>query len=55
MGESQVVSFTLAPKQFSVVLEDGSRVVQAGEFELFVGGGQPGTGAADLMAKFTIL
>jgi beta-glucosidase len=42
-GEEREVSFTLTRKQLSVVLEDGTRVVEPGEFDLFVGGGQPGT------------
>ncbi len=29
----------------SVILDDGRRVIEPGVFELFVGGGQPGTGA----------
>lgn len=42
-GSSEEVIFHLAPKQLTVVLDDGTRVVEAGEFEVFVGGGQPGT------------
>ncbi|HJQ23561.1 MAG TPA: glycoside hydrolase family 3 C-terminal domain-containing protein [Blastocatellia bacterium] len=41
-GESQVVSFTLAPRQFSLIDSQFKRVVEPGEFEISVGGAQPG-------------
>jgi beta-glucosidase len=47
-GESRTVSFTLAPDQFSVIDNDGHRVVEPGAFEVSVGGKQPGfRGVAD--------
>jgi len=53
-GETQRVTFTVAPKQMSLFLDDGRRVVESGTFELFVGGGQPGTGAAGVAGEFTV-
>ncbi len=40
-GESQQVSFTLEPKQLSVIDDNGQRIIEPGEFEISVGGGQP--------------
>jgi beta-glucosidase len=40
-GETKAVSFTLAPRQFSVVDDAGRRVVEPGDFEVSIGGGQP--------------
>ena len=45
-GESKTVRFTLAPRQFSVIDDAGRRVVEPGDFEVSVGGGQP---AAELV------
>ena len=47
-GEKQTVHFTIDPRQLSLVDADGIRSVQPGEYELYVGGGQPsaGTGAS---------
>jgi beta-glucosidase len=44
-GESKVVRFTIEPRQLSLVNADGSRSIQPGEYELYVGGGQPSTNA----------
>ncbi|UCC69397.1 MAG: glycoside hydrolase family 3 C-terminal domain-containing protein, partial [Armatimonadota bacterium] len=41
-GERESVRFTLTPRQMSLIDEDGSRVVEPGEFAVVVGGGQPG-------------
>lgn len=41
-GETQTVTFTLSPRQFTLVAEDGARWLEPGAFEVFVGGGQPG-------------
>ena len=53
-GETQRVIFTVAPKQMSLFLDGGRRVVEPGAFELFVGGGQPGTGAVGVAGEFEI-
>ncbi len=41
-GEKQTVSFTLTPRQLSMILDDGRRVETPGEVEISVGGKQPG-------------
>ncbi|MGD2067469.1 MAG: glycoside hydrolase family 3 C-terminal domain-containing protein [Gemmatimonadota bacterium] len=47
-GERSRVSFSLDPRAFSLIDADGGRVVEPGEFEISVGGKQPGqTGVAD--------
>lgn len=40
-GESTEVSFQLTPKAFEMVKNDGSRVVESGEFKIYVGGSSP--------------
>jgi beta-glucosidase len=40
-GESETVHIAIGPRQLSLVNADGSRSVQPGEYELYVGGGQP--------------
>jgi len=44
-GQTQHVRLTLNPRDLSMVNEEGTRLVAAGDYNLFVGGGQPGTGA----------
>lgn len=47
-GEKRVVSFTLQPRQLSVITDDGRTVVEPGEFRVTIGGKQPGfTSSAD--------
>ena len=47
-GEKQSVSFTLTPRQMSIIDDRGQRVIEPGEFLLNVGGKQPGfTGSTD--------
>lgn len=41
-GQSETVSFTLTPRQFSLIDDQARRVVEPGDFEISVGGGQPG-------------
>jgi len=46
-GESQVISFTLEPRQLSMINNKDKQVVEPGYFTIAVGGEQPGfTGAA---------
>jgi len=40
-GESTEVSFELTPKAFEIVKNDGLRVVESGEFKIYVGGSSP--------------
>ncbi|MDR3703304.1 MAG: glycoside hydrolase family 3 C-terminal domain-containing protein [Candidatus Sulfopaludibacter sp.] len=44
-GQTQHVRLTLNARDLSMVNEEGTRLVAAGDYKLFVGGGQPGTGA----------
>jgi beta-glucosidase len=53
-GKTEHVRFTLDPRDLSYVNEAGERVVAAGSYRIFVGGGQPGTGAAGLEARLSI-
>jgi beta-glucosidase len=43
-GETRTVSFTLAPRQVSLIDEDSRRVIEPGLFEVTVGGKQSGFG-----------
>jgi beta-glucosidase len=45
-GQTQHVRLTLNARDLSMVNEEGTRLVAAGDYKLFVGGGQPGTGAS---------
>jgi len=44
-GETTHVLFTLQPAQLSEVDHDGKTAMQAGDYTIFLGGGQPGQGA----------
>jgi hypothetical protein len=44
-GRTQQVRLTLNARGPSMVNEEGTRLVAAGDYQLFIGGGQPGTGA----------
>jgi beta-glucosidase len=47
-GEQRRVSFTLTPRQLSLINDNGKRVIEPGEFLVTIGGKQPGfTGHAD--------
>jgi beta-glucosidase len=45
-GQTQTVSFTLAPRQLSLIDNRGRRIVEPGEIEIQTGGGQVGRGSA---------
>jgi beta-glucosidase len=53
-GQTQHVRFTLDPRDLSCVNEAGDRLVAAGAYRVFVGGGQPGTSAPGMEAPLTI-
>jgi beta-glucosidase len=53
-GGTQHVSFTLDARDLSEVTQIGDRIVAAGDYQLVVGGAQPGTGAPSAAAQFTI-
>ena len=44
-GQTQRVHFTLHPRQLSVVDAQGNRSMQAGKYQVYVGGSQPAAGA----------
>ena len=41
-GETKKVQFTLNAQDFSLISNAGKEIVEAGEYEIIVGGGQPG-------------
>jgi len=53
-GQTQHVRLTLTPRDLSMVNEEGTRLVAAGAYKLFVGGGQPATGAPGAELALTI-
>lgn len=53
-GERKTVSFTLTPRDLSLVSQSGERRIMPGEYTVFVGGGQPGRSAHGLRALFRI-
>ncbi len=48
-GQKQTVTFTITPRQMSLIDERGKRVIEPGEFKLSIGGGQVG-----LPGKFSV-
>jgi beta-glucosidase len=53
--EKRNISFTLTPRQMSLIDDAGKRVIEPGEFLVAVGGKQPGfTGAADAQTTGTV-
>jgi len=53
-GASQTVKFELNPRDLSMVTEAGVPTVAEGAYGVFVGGGQPGTGAPGVTGNFSI-
>ena len=55
-GEKKTVIFTLKPLQLACVADDGRRMIEPGEIEISVGGGQPDptTPSNVLTGKFTV-
>jgi len=53
-GQTRRVSFTLDPRDLSLATEEGALMVQPGSYTVFVGGRQPGKGAAGASAAFQI-
>ncbi len=53
-GENRHIRFELAARDLSEVASDGSRSVQAGEYKLALGGGQPVPGFTGLTGQFTV-
>ncbi len=53
-GQTRRVSFTLDPRDLSLVNERGERMVMPGSYTVFVGGSQPVEGAHGVSARFQI-
>ncbi|MFZ0938560.1 MAG: fibronectin type III-like domain-contianing protein, partial [Candidatus Sulfotelmatobacter sp.] len=53
-GETQPVHFVLGARDLSEVDSKGDRMVAKGTYHLTVGGGQPGTAAPQVQARFKI-
>jgi beta-glucosidase len=49
---SQKVKFVLQPRDMSMVSEAGDPIVPSGDYKIFVGGGQPGSGIQTETTKF---
>ncbi len=54
-GETKPVNFSLDPRDLSEVNRKGDRMVLPGAYTIFVGGGQPGTGAPGSETHFEIV
>jgi beta-glucosidase len=54
-GASQKISFTIDPRELSLITDDTRRVIEPGVFNLCVGGKQQGfTGTADAWTTQTV-
>jgi len=59
-GETSAVAFALAPRQLSLIDDQGRRVIEPGEFQIAIGGRQPTPqdlevrGTAVLISTFTV-
>jgi beta-glucosidase len=53
--KKKTVTFTLAPRQLSLIDDAGNRIIEPGEFQLAVGGHQPGADAAQDNILTTVL
>lgn len=60
-GESAEISFEIRPEQLTVVNEEGMRIFEPGDFEIYIGGSQPDsrsirlTGKTPLKAEFKMV
>jgi beta-glucosidase len=54
-GEKQTVTFTITPRQMSLIDDNGKRIIEPGEFLVTAGGGQPGyKGTPFITGKFSV-
>ncbi len=53
-GETTTVTFTLSPRQFSLIDGEGRQVVEPGTFQIAVGGEQPGNRTKNSVLKATV-
>lgn len=51
-GEKRTVTFTIAPRQMSLIDDNGKRIIEPGEFLVSAGGGQPGP--KTISGKFSV-
>ena len=54
-GASQLVAFELAPRDLSMVTEQGQIIVPAGKYGLSIGGGQPGSELPTVSGAFSVV
>jgi beta-glucosidase len=50
-NEAKTVEFKLKPRDFALINEDGKAVLEAGEFEVYLGGSQPDSYSQQLTGK----
>ena len=55
MTLEQTVRFTLGPAELALVNDAGQRVVEAGEYRVSVGGGQPTAAVSAVSGVFRVL
>jgi beta-glucosidase len=53
-GELRHLQLVMQPRDLSYVNESGARLVTAGDYVISVGGGQPGTAAAQAETRLSI-
>jgi beta-glucosidase len=54
-GEKRSVTFTITPRQMSLIDDSGKRIIEPGEFLVSGGGGQPGyKGTSVITGKFSV-
>jgi beta-glucosidase len=53
-GESQNVRFELKDRELSMVTEAGEPIISEGKYSLSIGGGQPNTGAPNVVSAFQV-
>jgi beta-glucosidase len=53
-GEVKTLHFELKPRELSMVSEAGDPVIVAGKYSVYVGGGQPDTGASIVRGTFEV-
>jgi beta-glucosidase len=54
-GQSRQVTFTLSPRDLSLVTEEGEHEVMPGRYKIFVGSNQPGEGVAGAEVNLEIV
>jgi beta-glucosidase len=54
-GEQQTVRLCVMPMDMAMVSDAGEWVIEPGTFSIFVGGGQPGTGAPGATGRFEVV